>query len=235
MEGLTRTEIRAFVRDHLDVDDQELPDTLLDFFINDGHFRIDNYSDQWSFRDVEYEFDSEADVAAYDVSSALLRVTGITAPLARIVDISSADDGIIPQADHHQMRRRFSGSTESATPRWWSRRGNDVYLWPTPSAVVTYTIDGYRRSDNSWISDDDEPDFPEEFHELIGWYALSRGYAQQDDLEASTFFRNEFAQQLKERAKQYLPRHDEGPATIIGDTRSGSDMPARLRLDWERG
>lgn len=232
MDGMTRAEIRSFVRNHLDVDEQELTNDLLDVFINDGHFRVDNYTDQWSFREVEYDFDSVIGTGAYDVSSDTGRVTGITYAIAHIIDVSDAN-GIIPRRDHTLMRRRFPTSSSTGTPRTWSRRQNNIYLWPVPAAVTEYTVDGYRRSSNAWVAADLTPDFPAEFHELIAWYALSRGYAQQDDLEASTFYRNEFASQLKERAKQYLPQHDEGPDTIIGDVRSANGLPDRLLFDWE--
>ena len=105
MDGMTRTQIRTFVRDHLDVDDIELPDSLLDVFILDGHSRIDNFSRRWSFREVAYTFTVSEDTQAYDISSenSVDRAFGIDEPIASIENVRGPTS-MIPYQDHARMR-----------------------------------------------------------------------------------------------------------------------------------
>jgi hypothetical protein len=59
-------------------------------------------------------------------------------------------------------------------------RYTGFYLWPTPSAVLTYTVD-YRRELVELVQDADVPPGPTDFHYLLAAYARMREYEKSGD------------------------------------------------------
>lgn len=213
--ALSLQNIRDFVRDHMDTDEEELPNSLLDRFIQDGSDRIDNYSRTWGFRAVEYTLPVVSGTQSYDLDSEATLIA--PAPLRDIVDLRGPSFTLTP-SDHRLERERASTTANSGTPRAWTLWGRSLYLWPVPSATADYTIIGYREA-TDWISVNDSPDFPDTFHELIAWWALNRAYAFLDDPEMSAFYRDEFALELRGRAKKYLTGADSAPFVMGGGRR----------------
>lgn len=217
------SEIRAFVRDHLDVDDVELPDSLLDRFIIDGSDRIERASvalgGRWSFREVTYSFTVVAGTQAYDLDTYAGLDGGNEAPLAYLDEVRGPTWSLLP-ADHRAMRARDSAtSPATGTPRWFTVWGRHLYLWPKPAAGGTYSVLGTRQG-KEWVGTNAAPDFPAEFHELIAHWALNRAYIQQDDIELATIYREEFAQTLKERATPYIIGNIAQPFSLNGANRN---------------
>jgi hypothetical protein len=59
-------------------------------------------------------------------------------------------------------------------------RYTGFYLWPTPSAAVTYYVD-YRRELAELVNDTDVPPGPTDFHYLLEAYARMREYEKSND------------------------------------------------------
>jgi hypothetical protein len=212
---MTLPDLRGFVRDHLDLDPTELPDSLLDRFIADGFNRIDNYSRVWTFRAVEYTLSTVAGAQAYNVANRATppRVDSIAKPLQQVVDVRGPRFGLVPR-DHRQMRSAFrTTNAQQSEPRYFTMFGENVYLWPTPNAVYALTVTGYRLPDD-WMASSLAPDLPEEFHELVGWWALNRAYGHQDDPEMANFYRQEFDTEVKSRARRYVTGNQSQPMRL---------------------
>lgn len=54
------------------------------------------------------------------------------------------------------------------------------YLWPTPAAAVTYTLDT-RRDLDTLVQDTDEPPLPRDFHPMLAKYVAFREWERKDD------------------------------------------------------
>lgn len=59
-------------------------------------------------------------------------------------------------------------------------RYQQIALWPTPAAVITYTVDGERDLPDM-ANANDEPPFPRRFHRLLVDYALWKEWDKKDD------------------------------------------------------
>lgn len=213
------TEMRTFVRNHLDVDSTELPDSLLDRFIIDGADRIERASvalgGRWSFREVTYGFTVAGGTASYDLDTYAGLNGGALAPLAFLDEVRGPTWSLLPE-DHRAMRARNSRtSPATGTPRWFTVWGRKLYLWPTPAASGDYEASGTRKG-KDWVATNAAPDFPDEFHELIAGWALTRAYIQQDDIELATIYREEWAQTVKERAVPYIVGNQAQPFALNG-------------------
>ncbi len=223
-------DIRSFIREHMDSDEEELPNSLLDRFIANASSKVDSYSRTWDFRAVEYSFTTVVGQRTYDLDT----TSGMTnpAPLADVVAIQGPTFELRP-ADHRAMRLRFPANSDSAsTPEWFSTWGRTLYLWPKPASITTFTVLGYRQQVD-WITGNGLPDFPTELHELIAWWALNRTYVFLDDPELADFYREEFDRELRIRSRAHITSGDAQPLIVNGGTRGGGPLPFRGKYDWE--
>lgn len=234
--SMTLQDMRDFVRNALDTDSTDLPDSLLDRYIADGSNRVDEHSSRWSFRAIDYSFATVANQQAYDIRSAA-RVSGITYPIIDIVDVRGPNWSLSPK-DHAASRARWrrTSLTTNQNPSEFSLWGDSIYLWPAPTGGTTISITGYRDAID-WISLNSTPDFPGDFHELIAWWALNRGHAREGDPQMADFYRGEFEATLQKRADAWMTGLDAQPL-VIGESGSREQWRARngmgpLIYSWE--
>jgi len=222
-------QIRDFVRLTLDVDDEELPDTILNIFIQEGANKCQRASQAYSFYGVEYNLLTIANQQAYVVFNPTSNASGITRPLRSIESVRSTNFALRPVS--HVAARRYFRSSQAATtnPYRWSIWGESIYLWPKPSAGVTLSIQGYRQP-SDWIATGagGVPDMPEEFHEVIAYWALHRGYLQQDDIEMAQVFASTFDSSLKAAASPYIRGNSAGPFIMSGGMGAGEGSTSGL-------
>jgi hypothetical protein len=81
------------------------------------------------------------------------------------------------------------------------------YLWPTPAAAVTYSVD-YRRELVDLVNATDEPPLPTDYHHMIVAYAVAREFEIKND---------------EERSKQALARFTLALSRLKFSTQSLSD------------
>lgn len=220
MAAMTASAIRSFVRTHLDVDSDELPNELLDLFMRDGAIRIISFFDESPvWLQSEYYFYTVADQQAYDLDS----TAGMTSPtpLQSVDDVRGANFSLTPR-DHRQIRSEYRDDAPSGRPQAFSQWGRTLYLWPAPATTNDYFwVTGIRQPDWDWVTSSDQtPDMPEEFHPLIAQWALSRSYAQQDDPEMANFYRSEFSTELKNLAKRWRGTVTAQPLIMNGGRRT---------------
>jgi hypothetical protein len=124
-----------------------------------------------------------------------------------------------------------SGGTELARitigakrPRYYA-----FYLWPTPSAVVTYYAD-YRREITDLVNDTDEPPIATDAHPALVAYAVAREKEKTGDAEGVAMAQNRYARFLSKLKYQTQTLSDEipvlGRGTLTGRSRLGGMYPA---------
>jgi hypothetical protein len=217
------------VRDFPDLDETDLPNSVLDVWAREGATRI-AVAEDWSFYAVDWTLAVSSGDATYDYSA----ITSGGYTIATITDVIGESYRLRP-APHADARRWFINET-SGEPRVWSTRGNTLYLWPIPDAAYTLNIVGYR-AQKDWVADGSGavPDLPAELHELVATWCLSRAYAQQDDLEASEQQMSRFNDQFRATRAQFL-EDIAGPAILNGGRITydqTSALPTGARFDWE--
>lgn len=213
---MTLQDMRDFVRAALDTDTTDLPDALLDRYILDGSNRIDSHSNEWSFRAVDYTFNTVNGTQAYLIRGASL-VSGVTLPVVNVTDVRAPNWSLRP-GDHQKLRRDWRAtSTNKSNPTDWTLWGNSIYLWPIPGSVQAISITGYRDGID-WVTlgASSKPDFPDDFHEMIAWWALNRAHAREGDAQMSDFYRSEFGAALKDRADNWTQGLDAQPLVVGG-------------------
>lgn len=225
-------EIRDYARLHLDIDEEDTPDLLLDVWAREGFNRVARAEDEYSFYSIVVPFTTVAAQQAYDLTT----IAGGTPAsiVAKVKDVRG-DSWALSPADHRQMREHYrSTSPTSGTPRHFSQFGTDLYLWPTPGGESALELTGYRRP-YDWVAQGAAatPDLPDEFHDMIAMWVLHRLYAQQDDPEMANHYREYFAGSFSTLRREYTRGLVAQPLIMNGGTRSGGFPSSRLLYDFE--
>lgn len=223
------TDLRDYVWAHLDLDEDEIPTTLLDMWAREATRKIVRSRKRWPFLQASWTLatvDADATYPLTDLTPSVDEIVSIVAPDRRLIwaGYDSAESHFLPDSEN------------SGTVMWWSVWGDTLTLWPTPTGVTNMILRGYRQVDD-WVADGAgaEPDLPEDFHDLIRLHMLASALSQQEDLELASKYANDFTGDLERLKKDF----GTGPLTqpmIIGGNYGRRDHAAReyrLRYSWE--
>ena len=221
----TLQNIRDYVWSHLDLDADEISTFLIDTWAREATIRIANARVRWPFLEQDWEIVLEDGVKDYPFDSLSPEVDEITSVLGNQRRLSwiGRDEGekrYLPVQQGHGIPIFFST---------WSRK---LRLYPTPAGVETLFLRGYRKV-SDWVSSGAgaEPDFPDDFHDLIRLYVLASCYAQQEDTQMSQMYRDHYNEELDRLKKMYGDSPQAYPLVIGSGPRSG--RPNRLMFPFE--
>lgn len=171
-------QLRDYVRTQLDVDEEELPNALLDSYFVEGFNRTIAMETRWPFYETIWN-------VAYVPAEGAIAVPPDCDPagIMALVDLSS---GIrLLQISNEAAEDNFVGGqlNGSAVPASYSLYGDKIVLWPSPGENErSYYLRGYRLS-HDWIAEGagSSPDCDPRLHILLAHYAIALAYAQQED------------------------------------------------------
>lgn len=228
--ALTLNLIRTFVRTHLDVEQDDLPDTVLDAFIREGSKRIERAEARWPFYETFWGFSAGVNpIGLYPKS-------GIAADIDQIASIANGTFGQLTWLGFDaftELTRQQSGA--SGRPVYWSEWADNLVFFPAPDATYNLTIRGYRKP-LDWVATGTGgvPDMPDELHNTVQTWALSKAYAQQEDPEMSALYERQFSDELNEfRRRLVVTPHPQPLVLNAGSLRRADDLLVRPRFDWE--
>jgi hypothetical protein len=167
--------IRAYVRNHLEVDDEELPDSLLNTYLQDAFERTVALDNRWPRNETFWHVSKVAgeDVVALPSDVLIPSIISVMAGIQRLTYITQEN-----------VEDLFAQSTAIATgiPVYWSTWGRNMTLWPNPGLDNTHdlTIRGYRQPVWSNAASD-IPDLDPRLHPALAYYAMALAYSAQED------------------------------------------------------
>ena len=146
---MTATSLRQTVRDITDLDEGDLPDSLLNLYIRDGYYRILDIEKRWTFLEKSFTFNTVAEQRAYPIAN-------FTAdPMSQIVSIVD-NTGIglrLDMVSHDEAESTYVGAYDtSGDPLFYSIWNGNIHLFPKPNNVRTLTVRGYREPID-WVTD----------------------------------------------------------------------------------
>jgi hypothetical protein len=110
-----------------------------------------------------------------------------------------------------------------------------LYLWPTPSAAITYYVD-YRRELVDMTQNTDEPPLPTDWHHILSAYAEMREWEQKQDGDRLVMAKVRFDRLLSRLKYETGTGPDELPVAGRGRWRGHSRLGAYFPADtWTRG
>jgi hypothetical protein len=225
----TLQQIRDYVRSHIDLELEDLPDAVLDVFVREGSKRVERAEKRWPFYEAEYTFATVSGTEDYDIEG-----TFGTA-LSEITSIVTPEHGPIRWIGRDVADTHFPlGSDATGEPVAFSEWAGTLRLYPTPDAAYTLQVRGYRES-SDWVADGagGVPDLPGDLHNCIAQWALARAYAQQDDPEMAQLFERQFADELNFFRRRLNDSPPAQPLVMNGTRSTARRITGRLAYDWE--
>lgn len=215
---------RNYVRDYLDLDVEDLPDRLIDRWVEEGFRRIARHRGNWPF----YEATTSVIVSPTAGSEYIVLMKDITA-------VEGPDGALLRMAASEAERRYWNGTSYDAPnrPQSFSVWANKVRIWPEPDTTYTLTVRGYRYP-RDWMAEGSgaTPDLPEDFDEVLLAWVMHKAYIHQDEPEQGMVQKATFDEGLAVLAKDELRAPTFTPI-VLNSVRSGggNGLPSALRLD----
>lgn len=200
----------------MDVDEIDLPDTVLNIYLQEAFDRTMAMSNQWPRQETTWPV------------SLLPGGTSATLPpdcnLPSIMAVTTPDGYRLVQIDQSAGENNFAPLTEASdtNPLYYSIWSNEMYLWPRVNKGDPYSliIRGYRQP--VWTNAaSDIPDLDPRLHATLAYFALSLAYAQQEDdvLEAAYLAR--WNRDLIQQLKVMFEPHHQRPLVMHGGSPIG--------------
>lgn len=225
--ALNLQQIRDYVRVHLDVEIEDLPDAVLDIFIREGSKRIERAEDRWPFYEATFPLATVAaqrDYAFTDISATLESIHSIRGEQWELKNLG------VDQGD----RRWPRNIQQTAEPSHFAVWNKTLRLYPDPDLTYNLIIRGYRKPDD-WVDEGAgaEPDMPDELHNTVALWALSRAYNQQEDPELGGIYERLFSDELNEFRRRIAAEETRPQPLVLNSQTRVPLLPYRMRYDWE--
>lgn len=178
------------VRDITDLDDVDVPTSLIRQYMKDGFQRIINLERRWSFYETSYTFNTVANQRSYAISSI---GSGNLREIVSLVDTSTSGNRLtITSPDTAEEVWNGTFDTPSR-PLYFTEWGDTINLYPKPDTVYPISVRGYRKASYTWVEDNSqEVDCDERLHLAIAYYAISQIYRQLEDNEMAQMYKGSF-------------------------------------------
>ena len=188
---MKNSEIVAVVREVLDLDEVDLPLSLIRTYMRDGFDRIITLERRWPFYETTHTLNTVANQREYPIGSI---GSGNLAEVISVLDTSTSGNRLtLTSTDYAEAVWNGSFDTPSR-PLYFTEWGNVISLYPKPDREYPLRIRGYRKSTYDWVNDPDlEPDCDYRFHTAIAYYAISQAYKRQEDTDMSTVYERSFS------------------------------------------
>lgn len=204
MGTMTLQGCRDYVRGILDLDVDDLPDSILDVYIREGYRKTSRFEQNWPFYWTSVTAVTVAGQAAYSL-------TGLGVERIQVV---VGPHGPLQAVDRFKVRNYFTGTSTTGEPRFWSIDPQNVTFWPTPDSAYTFTIEGFRSPGTFPVASGSVLDLPADFDEVVCQWALSRAYFQQDDTELGALHATEWEKATTGLREVYQPLEETQPLVL---------------------
>ena len=186
--SITLTTLRTQVRSMADLDEVDLPDSIIDQFAREGFQRIYSLERRWPYLQETYTFNTVIDQREYTIST-----IGDIREIISVVDSSTAGNRLT-LIDYNQAEDIWLGNTDvPSRPYFYSFWDKKIQFWAKPDAVYPITVRAFRNPVYTWLSNTSETiDLDEWFHALLPYFVLARVYQRQEDAQLSQMYMNSF-------------------------------------------
>lgn len=222
----TLQEQRDYVRLHMDLDEDDLPDLLIDTWAREATTRVWKARRTWPFMEQVWELDCDGST------------TYLLTDLATDADEITAIDGLKWKGPDDDVFKS-TASASSGNAAFWTMWGGSIMLHPTPTDGTVLRVRGYAKP-NDWTKASLEGAgelsfFPDEFDNTIRLWIISAAYMQQEDTELGITYADMFNDELTKFSKRYGVAPVAQPLVMGGDgVRKGNGLSgSALRWPWD--
>lgn len=198
------TELRNAVRAQTQTTSGDLPDPVVDLFLQQGFERTVNGETQWPF--FEASWDVSLDAQATTIA---LPANVNQAGLMALYDVTNGFrlTLVAPEfADDHYAGPQVGTNVPVQYALW----GGRIHLYPRVQAADDarpYQLRGYRYP-LTWLADTNEPDCDARLHVAILHFAVALAYLQQEDEQLEAIYMDRWMRDAEQARSVIMePRH----------------------------
>ena len=219
--AITLTTLRAQVRDMADLDETDLPDSLIDQFAREGFQRIYALERRWPILQETYTFNTVANQREYTIST-----IGDIREIISIVD-TSTQGARLTLIDYNQAEETWLGNLDvPSRPYFFSFWDKKIQLWAKPDIVYPMTVRAFRNPVYTWLTNIVEDiDLDEFFHAILPYFVLARVYQRQEDAQLAAMYLGTFEEGVAIAKRDLMKASSAQPVIMSG----GKQYPTMRR------
>ena len=211
--SITLTQLRTQVRNMVDLDETDLPDSIVDQFAREGFQRIYSLERRWPYLQETYTFNTVANQREYTVAT-----IGDIREIISVVDTSTSGARLtlIPYDNAEEI---WLGNTDvPSRPYFFSFWDKKLQLWAKPDAIYPITVRAYRNPIYTWLTNTGEAiDLDEWFHALLPYFVIARVYQRQEDSDLSAMYMRSFEEGVGLARRDLMKASSAEPVIISAD------------------
>ena len=208
----TTQELITFVRDITDLDEADLPSSLIVSYLKDGFQRIINLERRWPFLETTYTLSTVANQRDYATSTIGF---GDLREVTSVLDNSTSGNRL-SLISIDEAEAVWHGSFDTPTrPLFYAEWGDVIKLYPKPDTVYPLTVRGYRKTSYTWTTNLNlQVDCDERLHNAIAYYAVAQAYNRQEDPELSNVYKQSFDEAVMLGRKELMRANGHRPMVM---------------------
>jgi len=207
--------LRAQVREMADLDEFDLPNSVIDQYAKEGFQRIYALERRWPYLQQTYTFNTVAGQREY-----LISAIGDIREIISIVDASPAGNRLT-LIDHNTAEDVWIGNLDTASrPYFYSFWDGTVYLWAKPDTIYPMTVRAYRNPVYTWLTTTTQTiDIDQWFHAILPYFVLARVYQRQEDAELAAMHMRNFEEGVALARRDLMKASSAQPVVLSGGRR----------------
>lgn len=198
-----------------DLDEADLPNSVVDQFAREGFQRIYALERRWPNLQRTYSFSTVPGQRDYDIAA-----IGDIREIVSVVD-TSASGQRMTLIDYNNAEEVWLGNTDTPSrPYFYSFWDKELLLWPKPDVVYPITVRAYRNPTYDWLTNADEDiDLDEWFHAILPYFVVARVYQRQEDAELSSMYMRSFEEGVALARRDLMKASSAQPVVMSGGKR----------------
>ena len=210
--SITLTQLRTQVRNMVDLDETDLPDSIVDQFAREGFQRIYALERRWPILQETYTFNTVANQREYTIST-----IGDIREIISVVD-TSTQGARLNLIDYNEAEGIWLGNLDVASrPYFYSFWDKKLQLWAKPDIVYPMTVRAFRNPVYTWLSNVNEAiDLDEWFHAILPYFIIARVYQRQEDSDLSVMYMRSFDEGVAFARRDLMKASSAQPVVMSG-------------------
>ena len=210
-------ELRDYCRAQMDVDDRDLPDGVLNVYLQEAFDRTMAFTNKWPRNETSWGLSVLSDQPSTTIPADV--------NIPSIMAVTAVDQGYaMVQVEQHLAEQNFAplNVVSQGTPVFYSVWGDQLYVWPQPlsGAPFDMVMRGYRQPvwDNAAST---IPDLDPRLHVTLAYFALSLAYIKEEDEVMEGIYLGRWNRDLTQQLRSILEPSHQRPLVMNGGSPFG--------------
>jgi len=212
--------LRSYTRAQMDVDESDLPDTILNIYLQEAFDRTMAATNQWPQTETSWA------VTLLPGNTAVTLPPDLNIPsIVSVVTANGTNSSYrLSYVDQEKAEQNFAplSTAGAANPAYFSIWGGQMFLWPRLSLEAPFNLLLRAHRQPVWDNAASTiPDLDPRLHATLAYFALSLAYAQQEDDVLEGIYLARWTRDLGQQMKMIMEPQHARPMVMHGGSPVG--------------